>query len=227
VPYKEKVIPFLDETTRDSGECGSVNTIVNREGRLIGDSTDGRGFLKSCQWHGIELKGARMLLLGAGGAGRAVGYSAASGGTVELVLVDPAVEKAAALRDDLKRGYPHLEVQVLAPEEMTADMARDRHLVVNASPVGAGDDRRLPVPPEFLNKDQIVYDLVYSPVKTGLMTAAEAAGAKTYNGLAMLLFQGAASFLIWTGESPPLQVMSDALCRGAGVDPWNFEGSGL
>lgn len=211
IPHKSAVIPYLDEVEEDAREIGSVNTISNMGGRLVGASTDGPGFLRSLAETGFAPRGSRVVVLGAGGAGRAVTFALAKTGAHVVVLDEAqgkaeqlAVEVARVAGEDCARAEP-----VLA---RLAEHLRDAELLVNCTPVGMHPrDDRMPVPAELLRPDLLVYDLIYNPIKTKLLTAAAAVGACTMNGVKMLVYQGAVSFRIWTGKEPPVPVMEAAV----------------
>jgi shikimate dehydrogenase len=219
-PYTEAVVSHLDELTVEAEACGNVNTIFRDGSLLVGDSTDGIGFLCSCRLHGVCLEGSRVLLIGAGGAARAVAFAVASAGAAGLVVVNRTRSRGEDLINALREKYPELAAEAVVSEELGSRTASACLLVVNTTPLGMGEGDDLPLPAEFITPDHIVCDLSYSPARTGLMAAADKAGAVSFNGLAMLLFQGAASFGRWTGREAPLKVMADALCLAAAVESW-------
>lgn len=208
VPHKEAVIGLLDEVDSDAQAVGSVNTIVNDGGRLIGYSTDGAGFERSLTESGFSLEGCLAVVLGAGGAGRAVVFALARAGA-RVVLFDAASGKAERLAKDVgvRRG------QVLSVQESELRAALDRaNLLVNCTPIGMYPNQDgIPIPEELLKPEMLVYDLVYNPVKTRLLAAAEAIGAHTVSGAKMLVYQGALSLKLWTGAEPPVGIMEAAV----------------
>lgn len=224
-PYKETVIPHMDALSPTAAMCRSVNTIVNEDGRLVGHSTDGEGFINSCRFHGIDLEGSSMLLLGAGGAARAVAHAAAREGLSRLILVNRTPDRAESLRMDLAKVADRLQAETCPYSNLSMDKVREAGVIVNATPVGLSDTDHSLIDSAWIGPGQVVHELVYHPPKTALMEAAEAAGASAHNGLMMLLFQGALSFRIWTGFGPPVPVMARALCRGSGLPEDRFEGA--
>jgi len=211
IPHKERVVDLLDEVSDQARQIGSVNTVINRDGRLIGDTTDGPGFVRSAEaaWGGIA--GVRALILGAGGSARAVSFAlAAIGCPVVIANRTPhrAVELAEALRSvfgtDAARAVG-LEREQLARELRSAD------LLVNTTSVGMSPDvDGIPLPPDLLRPGLMVYDLVYNPLRTRLVEEAESRGARAVSGLGMLVYQGALSFEMWTGIEAPVDVMERA-----------------
>jgi shikimate dehydrogenase len=205
MPHKADVIPALDALSPTAERLGAVNTIAWRGTELYGDNTDGVGFLDSLRLdHGLDVSGWRCVILGAGGAARAVVAALADAGVKEVVVVNRTPEKAtvaAQLAGSVGR--------VGAVEE-----AKNADLIVNATPLGMGVwEGEIPVGQEHLSSGQVVCDLVYHPHKTALLEAAKEAGAVAVNGLGMLIHQAAHAFRLWTGEDPPLAAMSAAAMR--------------
>lgn len=211
IPHKEAVIPLLDKVEDDAREIGSVNTVANVGGRLIGSSTDGPGFMRSLAEAGCAPGGYKAVVLGAGGAGRAVTFALAKVGA-KVVVLDEMAGKAERLARDVQKaaepGMVHAEPGI----ERLAEHLQRANLLVNCTPVGMHpEEEAMPVQPELLRDDLIVFDLVYNPVRTKLLAAAEAAGARTVTGVKMLVYQGALSFRRWTGIDPPIDVMEAAV----------------
>jgi shikimate dehydrogenase len=200
MPHKAAVLPALDRLSPTAERLGAVNTITRRSGLLVGESTDGVGFLDALrQDEGFEPAGRRCLVVGAGGAARAVVLALAQAGAAEVVVVNRTPDRAAAA---VALGEPVARVGGL-------DEAGDVDLLVNATPVGMGDGDS-PVDPERLGAGQLVVDLVYHPAVTPLVAAARQRGATAVNGLGMLIHQAAHAFVMWTGQQPPLEAMSAA-----------------
>jgi shikimate dehydrogenase len=202
MPHKEAVAAACDELTADAAALRSANTVVALpDGRTRGDSTDGPGFLDALADENIEIAGKPVLVLGAGGAARAVVLALGRAGAVVTVAarrVDAAA--AAAL---LAPGARSVAIGAVD----TAPYS----LVVNATPLGMSGADPLPVDPGALHGEQAVADLVYHPAETPLLTAARAKGALAVNGLGMLLQQAARSFTLWTGQPAPLDAMRGAV----------------
>jgi shikimate dehydrogenase len=204
IPHKEKVIPFLDDIDKEASYIGAVNTIVNSVGMLKGYNTDGRGFMQSLFECGISAEGKEVLIVGAGGASRAISYYLGKEAK-ELYLYDIEKEKAERLVADLKKNFDNIST--------VDDIARTErfHILINATPLGLKEEDPLPFDTALLRSDQIVYDLIYK--KTRLLDDASKKGCLTLDGQGMLLWQGVFAFELWTGVSPPVDIMRDALYK--------------
>jgi shikimate dehydrogenase len=208
MPHKSAVVDALDGLSPDAEALGAVNCVVRSGADLIGHNTDGPGLLDALRLdEGIEVSGRRCVVVGAGGAARAVVRALGAAGADEVVVVnrsDAPAREAAPLAGAVGRvGRP-------------SDVAM-ADLVVNATPLGMGvvvgtDGSRepLPVDPEHLTEGQVVVDLVYHPAVTPLAREARHRGLRTINGLGMLIHQAAHAFRLWTSEEPPLEAMSAA-----------------
>ncbi|NOZ24875.1 MAG: shikimate dehydrogenase [Nitrospirae bacterium] len=205
VPYKQEVIPLLDEIDDEARFIGAVNTIKNDAGLLKGFNTDGRGFMESLKEAGVDPLGKDVFIVGAGGAARAVGYYLAQK-ALRLRIFDVDSAKSLPLVRDLKR----LNREVMVAEDTAGIRTSD--IVINATPLGLKRDDRLPFDTGSLGKDQVVCDLIYWD--TPLIRDARDRGCKTVNGLGMLLWQGVFAFQIWTGVVPPVDLMRDILVKG-------------
>jgi shikimate dehydrogenase len=198
---KEEVVAAADRCSSTVAALGAANTLGWKGPDLVAESTDGAGFLDALRAdEGLDPAGRRCLVVGAGGAARAVILALAGAGAAEIVVVNRTsarAEAAAALAPGVAR----------VGEAEEADRA---DVVVNATPMGMTTDAELPVEPDRLGPGQLVVDLVYHPAVTPLVDAARARGAAAVNGLGMLIHQAAHQFRLWTGEDPPLGVMSAA-----------------
>lgn len=217
IPHKEAVLPYLDEISLEAGLIGAVNTIVNRQGRLYGDNTDGRGFIRAMSEEvNFNPAGKTALILGAGGAARAVAVQLALGGAAKLVLANRSRKRAEEIVR-LINGKTGTAADILdwpALGLQPADsMIADADLVVQATPLGMLPNtyETPPFPFELLKHGVVVCDLIYNPARTCFLKKAERHGAVTVNGLGMLLYQGALAFELWTGMPAPIQVMRQAL----------------
>jgi len=215
IPHKVAVIPFLDELDDLAEKIGAVNTIVNEDGMLKGYNTDATGFLRALLESGIELEDKNIVILGAGGASRAISLTLAEGGANLVILnrlleLDWAEELAGRLSQICTSEVKALEMnrQNLL---RTLDKAT---LLVNATSVGMSPNiEQTPVDSDLLRQDLTVFDIVYNPVKTRLLREAEAAGAKTVSGVEMLVWQGALAFELWTGLKAPVELMKKETTR--------------
>lgn len=216
VPHKERVIPLLDEIDRLAARVGAVNTIVNRQGRLVGFNTDVEGFLNALRHEAsYSPVDKRALLLGAGGAARAVAYALLEGKVASIAIANRSVDRAERLILDLREhiddvgSAPSLRALRGSAGEL-AEVVASVDLVINATSVGMlhGEfEKDLPMPGSLLRSSFLVYDLVYNPPLTPLLRAAAERGAAVLPGLPMLIYQGAAAFKLWTGMDAPAGLM--------------------
>jgi shikimate dehydrogenase len=207
IPHKVTCIPFLDGLDTLAEHIGAVNTVVNNEGEMRGYNTDAEGFLRSLTERHIPVAQRNVVIVGAGGAARAVAYVLAREGACLTVLNrTPAAAGGLAemMEDDFGRRVPYYALEDGALEEAL----RDAHILVNTTSVGMSPDNlSSPVPARLLRADLTVCDIVYNPVKTALLAAAETAGAATVSGVEMLAWQGALGFQLWTGAAAPFDLM--------------------
>ena len=213
MPFKTDVIPMLDEVAMFAESVGAVNTILIDKGKLIGYNTDGRGFYTALVRDlDYEVKGRRVLVLGAGGASRSVTVSLALAGCESIVIVNRSPERSRQLCEIILRSAPDIEASWLSPEENYDIVVAESDVILNATPLTTfNGDLRVPV--SLLNKGQLVCDLNYSLYQPPLLQEAEARGAQVMDGKGMLLHQAAAAFEIWTGLEAPVEVMRVALMR--------------
>ena len=214
IPHKAAVVSHLDEISPTSRQLSVVNTIVNTDGHLRGDSTDGAGFIRALAEAGEGVTGNRVVLIGAGGAARAVALATAQEQPEELIIMNRTPQRAVELAE-LVRAASGLEaVQAVAldsPEVARTISCAD--VIIDATPVGMypHTDVAPVISPQWLRPCQLVCDLTYNPRDTVLLQAAREAGARTLDGTGMLIHQGAIAFKQWTGEEAPVEVMRLAL----------------
>lgn len=194
LPFKTEVLPFLDKIEGLARRVGAVNTIVNQRGRLIGYNTDCEGAVEALE-EKMDLRGKRVVLLGAGGAARAIGFGLKERG-VPLIVVNRSKERGRALSKELRCNYlPRSFLARMKEGELEADV------VINATSLGMiPREGETPVPKKLLKKGMVVMDIVYEPLQTRLLREAKAKGCVTVDGLEMLIHQGMAQFEIWTGR---------------------------
>ncbi len=207
IPHKENVAAFLDNLSDEARFIGSVNTITNSEGKLTGDNTDGKGFMNSLAEADIDITDKKVLLLGAGGAARAVGYYICKDAS-KLYIYNRNILRAQSLTTHL---YPFNKNVETAGEDLINDSSfiSDISMIINTTPLGLKSGDPLPLNTSLLNKRQIVCDLIYK--ETPLLQKASGIGCKTLNGMGMLLWQGVLAFEKWTGIQPPVRIMREAL----------------
>jgi len=214
VPYKVEVMPMLDELDEVALQAGAVNTIVNRHGRLLGYNTDVAGFTQALREAGCKIKGVRALILGAGGAARAAALALTKEGAAMVVVTNRTYHRAFQLAESLRPMAHHTVVRAIPLTYAALQQAGPVwDLIVNATTLGmpSGPEAdKSPLPSELIPQKALVFDMVYGPTPTPLLKAAMERGARGVDGLAMLIYQGAESFRLWTGLEPPLQVMMAA-----------------
>lgn len=212
-PYKEKAIEFLDKVEKSARRIGAVNTIVNNKGFLTGYNTDVIGFKKSLQEDGeFVIKEKKAVILGAGGAARAVVYALLEEKIEEICIFNRTLEKAKKIKQNLSSFFPKSRISVFPLEgEDLKDKIEKAHLLVNATSLGMPPRVDItPLPDEKLfHPNLLVYDLIYHPARTLFLRQAERAGAKIINGLPMLVYQGIESFYLWTGFKPEGEEVSE------------------
>ena len=210
-PYKRAVIPLLDHLSPEARAIGAVNT-VRREGEVFaGYNTDAEGFRRALHEEGIEVRGARAVVLGSGGAGAAVIWALLHAGALEVVLCSRNPGNAQKRFQNLQAAS--LRIIRLDGEHLAEELAQ-ADLLVNATPVGSGAFLgQTPVPAPLLHRNLTVIDLIYAPSRTRLIEEAEEKGARTINGLGMLLHQAFLAFELWTGLSVP-EELQETLQRG-------------
>ncbi|WP_419841658.1 shikimate dehydrogenase [Candidatus Poriferisodalis sp.] len=211
MPHKDAAAAACDELSATAMLLGAVNCIRRDGSRLIGENTDGTGFIRSLREQaGMEPTGRRAVVLGAGGAARAVVVAlAAHGASVTVVNRSAAAAERTAEVGNVAAsaaGTSQGSVSV-----GTAEAVRDADLVVNATPLGMAHNDPLPTDPALLGEGQTVTDLIYRPQRTPFLDAAARAGATTLNGTGMLLFQAAEQFTMWTGHAAPVDAMAAAV----------------
>jgi len=209
IPHKAGVIELLDEIDSSAAGIGAVNTIVRHDDRLIGYNTDVTGFQVDLRSNGVVIDGDPMIVLGSGGAARAVTAALIPSGA-RISYITPLIDEAGQLIEDLVKPSG-AQAQILPWEEVSF-ANKECCLVVNATPVGMSPNvEACPWPDEIpLPAGAFVYDLVYNPAETMLMQRAQAEGLGAGSGLGMLVEQGALAFELWTGVTPSREIMTTA-----------------
>jgi len=213
LPHKVAVIPFLDELDPLAEKISAVNTIVNEGGTLTGYNTDATGFLQALLESGVEPKGKNVVILGAGGASRAVSFILAERGS-NLVIVNRTLDKARELAGRLSNIFRRETRALKLDEENLTSVLEEADILVNTTSVGMSPNiDETPVSPTLFKPNLIVFDVVYNPSQTRLLTEAEQAGAKTISGIEMLVWQGASAFEKWTGLKAPAELMREEVIK--------------
>ena len=220
VPHKVAAVEHLNHIDDSARTIGAVNTIAVRDGKRIGFNTDGSGFARAIRTEfSVDLRDLRVLLLGAGGAGRAIAYQCANENSERLVVVNRTFEKAKSLVTELAKHFagprvsgPVARLQALPWDDPSLRFQiENSDLVVNATPLGLKHGDPAVLSQSLLAPHLMVYDTIYSPARTPLLHAAEEAGARGANGLSMLLYQGAEAFEHWFEGRAPIDAMRKAL----------------
>jgi len=211
IPHKERIIGLLDGIDSLARRIGAVNTVVNRSGRLWGHNTDILGFGQALRRDGdFDPRGRDALVLGAGGAARAVAVDLIDGGAASLTVTDIDEKRLQGLLRDLA-GLGQIVLRGVAPDSVElAAAASACQLLINCTPIGmrhSPAEHDTPISPELISPGVLVFDLVANPLETRLLAEARRRGARTVSGVTMLVYQGAESFRLWTGVEPPLDVM--------------------
>ena len=212
IPYKEEVIKYLDDLDSKAKLIGAVNTIVKKNNKLIGYNTDAFGFIRSIESKSdFCFEGKKVLIIGAGGAARSAIFSLIEKGIKSLVIANRTLERANNLAEEISE-FVQLEISDLESLYFQK-LVGESDLIVNASSVGMAhttlNSKNL-IKADWFSSKSLVFDMVYNPIVTPLITEARKAGAESINGLAMLIYQGASSFNLWTNKEAPIQIMTNA-----------------
>jgi shikimate dehydrogenase len=215
IPLKEKIVPLLKDVSEEAGTVGAVNTIVNDDGVLRGYNTDVNGIIESLNDYKEEIAGQKVVVIGAGGAARSAIYSLIRNFKVgEIAIVNRTEQIGESLKEyfSSKMLFNEIKSLPLIPPDLIS-VFRDSKLIINTTSMGMFpeiDDSATTISESFM-KGQIVFDVVYNPVKTKLLKLAEAQGATIITGLKMFVEQGARSYELWTGEKMPVDKVFKAL----------------
>jgi len=212
LPHKVSVIPLLDKLDPMADKIGAVNTIVNDNGLLTGYNTDAYGALQALEYAGASPDNTKVVILGAGGASRAISFILAERGASLVILNRPLeMDWAKDLAGQISRLFRTTEALELNEPNLAVSLKK-ADILINATSVGMSpDSEATPVPARLLSPGLTVFDIVYNPVSTRLISEAEASGAQTVRGLDMLVWQGALSFEKWTGHAAPIELMKRQL----------------
>lgn len=210
IPHKQAVMHLLDEIHPMAQAIGAVNTIVKTDGKLVGHNTDAHGFMRPLKEDAhFDPTGKNVLLLGAGGAARAVAFALCKEGIASLTIANRTHQRAADLAADLHDNP--VSISAISLQDPTLEpVALGAHLIINSTSVGmshAPTEGQTPIAGGLIPHDALVVDMIYNPQNTPLLAAARSAGAQTLGGMPMLIYQGAASFQMWTGKQAPIDAM--------------------
>lgn len=217
IPHKIKVMSLLDEVDKEALEIGAVNTVVNKNGKLVGHNTDGRGYLLSLRNEtGFHPEGKHIVVVGAGGAARAIAFSLLSHRPKTLIIANRTLSKAAELTGELAAKFKETEVKVCGIEDIR--LLKDADLLINTTSIGmAGKEAGAHPTLDEMKSSAVVSDIVYRPLDTPLIKAAVQKKLVVHKGLGMLIHQGALSFELWTGKTAPVDTMRFAAIQAMEV----------
>lgn len=213
IPHKVEAMKYLDESDELAKQIGAVNTIKNENGRLVGYNTDGFGALEALRGKKVKLDGKNVLVLGAGGAARAITFTLLNEANAHLhILNDDG--RVFNLRDELNAKFSAGVVGEVSSEEKLKQFVSRADILIHATPVGMHpNEGRTLVPKKILRKNLVVFDIVYNPLETQLLKEAREAGCKTVSGELMLVHQAAKAFELLFGRKPPVKLMHDVVLR--------------
>ena len=220
MPNKIDIIPLLDELSPEAKFIGAVNTVVNENGKFIGYNTDGKGYVRSLKEEGVDIKGKKMTLLGAGGAATAIAIQAALEGISEIAIFNRqdeffknAEKIAKIINEQMENTNCKATIYELEDSNRLREEIASSHILTNATDIGMKpyENQSLIPDPTWLHSDLVVSDIVYMPRTTKLMEQAISAGCRNYNGLGMVLYQGAIAFKLWTGHEMPIEYVKSQI----------------
>lgn len=211
MPYKEIIIPLLDELTTDADLIGAVNTIYIKDSRVIGHNTDGIGCIKTLEDAGVSISEKKIIILGAGGAAKAIAYTLALRGVKKLAIINRTKKKAEALAKSIEEKTN--TIVYTGNFDLLETVLKDADIIINATSVGMRkiSENQTLVTEDLIHSEMLVMDVVYNPKVTQLLKEARKAGAKTVDGSSMLVYQGTEQFKIFTGRKAPIKIMRKAL----------------
>ena len=212
IPHKQNVISYLDEISREATLIGAVNTLIFKDGGIIGENTDAPGFLQAMEEEGLDVpQGGSAVIIGAGGSARAVVVALALAGIRTICIANRTVSRAIALATDLSEQTDASIYGIGLDDPKLSNAVGTSQLIVNTASTSMDVSHPLLIDPEWLEPQSIVYDIVYTPPETRLLQAAAEKDCHTIGGLGMLVHQGAIAFERWTGVNPPVETMRQAL----------------
>lgn len=213
MPNKKNVMKYLDEISKDAELIGAVNTVKNENGRLTGYNTDGIGFVKSLDDAGVDYKNKKIIICGAGGAGRAVSVALSLNGAGELIIFDVYPNAAKELAETVNANTNAKAVHYAYDEDLLAKETASSPILINCTGLGMhpNENESVLTKQGVITKSHVVADVIYEPSPTRLLALAKSAGAKTIDGLGMVYNQGAYAFKIWMGREMPLDYVIEKL----------------
>ena len=215
IPHKEAVIKFIDDVSEEARHIGAVNTIVNKDSRLIGHNTDGYGYITSLKEEcNFNPKGKNIAILGAGGAARGILVALSVKKPKTIIIANRTLARAISLIKAFKGKFPETKFEAVdLNKDILKKYFKDIELLINTTSVGMKKNETVEIPLELLPKTAVVSDIVYNPLETLLLKKAKKLGLTTHSGLGMLVHQGVKSFKLWTGMDAPIEVMRKAALK--------------
>ena len=209
IPHKIEIMKYVDEIAEVDRSIGSINTVINEQGKLLGFGTDGPGALKAIVDAGVDIDGKKILMLGSGGAARAISFTLALNAKLrELSILDVSENMLQQLTADLRAGTDAIIKSELLTESSLAAAMENADVIIHCTPVGMhpNEDASL-IPAEFFKPEQVIFDIVYTPLETKLLTEAKSRGLKVISGVDMFINQAVLQFERFTGVNAPIEVM--------------------
>lgn len=210
MPLKEVVMEYLDEIDLSAKLIGSVNTVLNKDGKFIGFNTDGKGFIKGLENRKLEYKNKKIVILGAGGAAKSIGVELALKGAGEILIMNRSLSSAKEIEETINKNIADLKVKSLELDQnILKEEVEDASILINTTCLGMGKtlNKSIVENKNIFHKDLFVSDVIYYPMKTKFLSMAEEKGCQIMNGLDMLIYQGALAFKIWTDLDMPKSVI--------------------
>ncbi|TWE02466.1 shikimate dehydrogenase [Neobacillus bataviensis] len=206
VPHKSSIIPFLDEVDELAASIGAVNTVVNKDGKLIGYNTDGLGFLKGLDAYINKIEGQKILVIGAGGAARAIYFTLAKEKPMQIDIANRTLEKAVQLIEECPYS---ISSKALTLKDASSELG-EYDLIIQTTMIGMEPNiTEQPITLEYLRENSVVCEIIYNPLETRILREAKSIGATVQNGIDMFVYQGALAFEKWTGIFPDIQRMKE------------------
>ena len=215
IPHKVEVIKYLDEIDEVADRIGSVNTIINKNNRLKGYTTDGIAAVRSLKEKGIGINGKKILILGSGGVARAIAFTLVMKERPASLVIGGVIQKETdKLVQDITSLCSKHTVGFVVNEKSLEEQLQDIDILIQCTPVGMYPKiNDTPVPKKLLRNSLVVFDVIYTPLKTRLLREAEEKGCVVVSGIDMFIYQAALQFELWTGKTAPIKVMRETLLR--------------
>ena len=220
IPYKEQCLDLVDKVSESANLIGAVNCIVNTNNQLVGHNTDGSGFIRALKTkHGFNPHGKKVLLIGAGGAAKAIAYALVQEKINQMTIANRTVTRGDKLAENLKSIVPKINSIKLERQSLIRPLS-DVDLIVNTTSIGmknGPDPEHSPIPADLIPQNTVINDIVYNPIETPLIKAAKKKNIPTIGGLDMLVYQGIEAFELWTKKHAPETIMYDAAQKALGL----------